>query len=90
MLEFLVNNNARSEGLRSRKLGWRHSGFSAHNEVRVPAEDAEGRKIKKKEKELVVLGAWCLVGGKEGGSYWPHVNYWTLPGLGTGWGLTRD
>jgi hypothetical protein len=25
-------------------LGWRHSGVSAHNEVRVPAEDAEGRK----------------------------------------------
>jgi hypothetical protein len=25
-------------------LGWRHSGFSAHNEVRAPAEDAEGRK----------------------------------------------
>jgi hypothetical protein len=25
-------------------LGWRYSGFSAHNEVRVPAEDAEGRK----------------------------------------------
>jgi hypothetical protein len=30
--------------LRSRMLGWRHSGFSAHHEVRVPAEDAEGRK----------------------------------------------
>ncbi len=25
-------------------LGWPNSGFSAHNEVRVPAEDAEGRK----------------------------------------------
>jgi hypothetical protein len=25
-------------------LTWRHAGFSAHNEVRVPAEDAEGRK----------------------------------------------
>jgi len=25
-------------------LGWRHSGFSAHHEVRVPAADAEGRK----------------------------------------------
>lgn len=25
-------------------LGWRHCGFSAHHEVRVPAEDAEGRK----------------------------------------------
>jgi hypothetical protein len=44
VLDFLVNNDALSEGLRSRRLGWRHSGFSAHNEVRVPAEDAEGRK----------------------------------------------
>jgi len=35
VLEFLVNNDALSEGLRSRMLGWRHSGFSAHNEVRV-------------------------------------------------------
>lgn len=44
VLEFLVNNDALSEGLRSRRLGWRDCGFSAHNEVRVPAEDAEGRK----------------------------------------------
>lgn len=44
MLEFLVNSDALSEGLRRRMLGWRHCGFSAHNEVRVPAEDIEGRK----------------------------------------------
>ncbi len=25
-------------------LGWRHSGFSVHNQVRVPAEDLEGHK----------------------------------------------
>ncbi len=25
-------------------LGWRHSGFSVHNQVRVAAQDAEGRK----------------------------------------------
>lgn len=25
-------------------LGWRHSGFSAHNEVGIAAEDAQGRK----------------------------------------------
>jgi hypothetical protein len=25
-------------------LAWRHGGFSAHNDVRVAAEDAEGRK----------------------------------------------
>jgi hypothetical protein len=24
-------------------LAWRHCGFSAHNAVRVPAEDAKGR-----------------------------------------------
>jgi hypothetical protein len=44
VLKFLVDNDALSKGLRSRGLGWRHSGFSAHNGVRVPAEDAEGRK----------------------------------------------
>ena len=44
VLEFLVKNCAIAEELRSRILGWRHAGFSAHNEVRVPAEDAEGRK----------------------------------------------
>jgi hypothetical protein len=25
-------------------LAWRHAGFPTHNAVRVPAEDAEGRK----------------------------------------------
>lgn len=43
VLEFLVNDDALS-GSRSRMLGWRHSDFSAHNVVKVPAEDAEGRK----------------------------------------------
>ena len=32
------------EALRSRMLAWRHCEFSAHHAVRVPAEDAEGRK----------------------------------------------
>lgn len=41
VLKFRVNNDALSEGLRSRRLGGRHSGFSAHNVVGVPAEDAE-------------------------------------------------
>ncbi len=44
VLEFLVQQQALSEGLRSRMLGWRYSGFSAHNQVRVAAEEAEGRK----------------------------------------------
>jgi len=40
----ITTHSPRGGGLRSRRLGWRHCGFSAHNEVRVPAEDAEGRK----------------------------------------------
>ncbi|MGH8702291.1 MAG: hypothetical protein ACREVR_14140 [Burkholderiales bacterium] len=44
MLDFLVAQRAISEELRSRMLGWRYSGFSVHNQVRVPADDAEGRK----------------------------------------------
>jgi hypothetical protein len=44
VLDFLVLNDALSVELRSRMLAWRHSGFSAHNEVRVKAEDAEGRR----------------------------------------------
>jgi hypothetical protein len=44
VLAFLVKNGALSEELRQRMLGWRHSGFSAHNEVRVKAEDAQGRR----------------------------------------------
>lgn len=42
--KFLVNNGALSEELRSRMFTWRHAGFSAHNEVRLAAEDAEERK----------------------------------------------
>jgi hypothetical protein len=41
---FLVKERAISEELHSRMLGWRHSGFSVHNQVRAAAEDAEGRK----------------------------------------------
>ncbi len=44
MLEFLAENDAISEDLRSKLLGWRHSGFSVHNQVRVAAQDPEGRK----------------------------------------------
>ena len=44
VLELLAENEAISEELRSKLLGWRYSGFSAHNQVRVGAEDAEGRK----------------------------------------------
>lgn len=44
VLEFLVGARAIPEALRSRMLGWRYSGFSAHNQVRVAAQDPEGRK----------------------------------------------
>jgi hypothetical protein len=39
-----LKHGALSEELRQRTLGWRHSGFSAHNAVRVAPEDAQGRK----------------------------------------------
>ncbi len=44
VLAFLVKSEVLSEELRARMLAWRHGGFSAHNEVSVAAEDAEGRK----------------------------------------------
>ena len=44
VLDFLVRERAISEELRGRMLGWRYSGFSVHNGVRVAAEDPEGRK----------------------------------------------
>jgi len=43
--EFLVTARAITDELRSRPLGWRHfGGFSVHNQVRVGADDAEGRR----------------------------------------------
>jgi len=44
VLDFLVRERAISEELCGRMLGWRYSGFSVHNGVRVAAEDPEGRK----------------------------------------------
>ncbi len=44
VLAFLAGEHALSEELRSRMLGWRYSGFSVHNQVRIGAEDAGGRK----------------------------------------------
>ena len=40
VLNYLVQQQA----LSSRMLGWRHSGFSVHNQVRVGEQEAEGRK----------------------------------------------
>jgi hypothetical protein len=43
-LQFLVGNKALSGGLRAKLLGWRHfDGCPARNQVRVAAEDREGR-----------------------------------------------
>lgn len=45
LLEFLVKARAITDALRSRLPGWRHfGGFSVHNQVRMGAHDAEGRK----------------------------------------------
>jgi len=44
VLGFLVEKGAVSEDLRRKLLGWRYSGFSVHNQVRVGEGDAEGRK----------------------------------------------
>jgi len=44
VLEFLTANEALSEELCAKMLGWRYcGGFSAHNQVRVAREDREGR-----------------------------------------------
>ena len=44
VLSYLVQQQALSQALSSRMLGWRHSGFSVHNQVRVGEQEAEGRK----------------------------------------------
>src|SRR3989442_13317793 len=43
VLGFLVGKGAVSGDLRCKLLGWRHSGFSMHNQVRVEEGDAAGR-----------------------------------------------
>jgi len=44
VLKLLVAEGAIGEQLSTSMLAWRHSGFSVHNGVRVPAGDTEGRK----------------------------------------------
>ena len=44
LLEFLCNEAGFDPELAQRMLQWRHSGFSVHNQIRVKANDAEGRK----------------------------------------------
>ena len=45
LLAFLVKERAITDELCAKMLGWRYcGGFSAHNQVRVGAHDAEGRK----------------------------------------------
>jgi hypothetical protein len=43
LLAFLADAGAISQALRAKLLGWTHSGFSVHNQVRVDERDAEGR-----------------------------------------------
>jgi hypothetical protein len=42
--ESVGKNQALADEACGSMLGWHHSGFSTHNEVRVAAEDTEGRK----------------------------------------------
>ena len=42
-LGLLVHRGLIDADFAARPLGWRHSGFSVHNQVRVRASDAEGR-----------------------------------------------
>jgi hypothetical protein len=44
VLGFLVREGAIAPELREKLLGWRHSGFSVHNQVRLGEHDSEGRK----------------------------------------------
>ena len=44
VLKLLLAESAIGERLSASMLAWRHSGFSVHNGVRVPAGDTEGRK----------------------------------------------
>ena len=43
VLGLLVGKGAVSGDLRCKLLGWRHSGFSVHNQMRVEEGDAAGR-----------------------------------------------
>ena len=44
LLEFLCNEAGFDPELAQRMHKWQHSGFSVHNQIRVKANDAEGRK----------------------------------------------
>ena len=44
VLGFLVRREVILPPLADQMLAWRHSGFTVHNQVRVAAGDAEGRK----------------------------------------------
>jgi Transposase zinc-binding domain/Putative transposase len=44
VLALLAKRGAISQALRAKLLGWLHSGFSVHNQVRVDEGDAEGRR----------------------------------------------
>ena len=44
VLRLFVRKQAIPPALAAQMLSWRYSGFTVHNQVRVPASDAEGRK----------------------------------------------
>ena len=76
VLAFLAKEGAISGELRTKMLGWRHvGGFSAHNRVRVAAEDRE-RRIK---LAGTMIRAPIVNGGlnprKYGGVFFPGPKY---------------
>jgi hypothetical protein len=44
MLQMLLGERRIDETLLRTLLGWRHSGFSLHNAVRIGAQDADSRR----------------------------------------------
>jgi len=45
VLEMLLRERRIDEAVIRKLLGWRHSGFSLHNAVRIGPHDAEGRRV---------------------------------------------
>jgi len=44
VLEFLCEEGRTTETFKQRLLGWEHSGFSVHHDIRIKAPDIEGRR----------------------------------------------
>ncbi len=63
VLNLLLAEGAISEQLAASFRGWRHTGFSVHNAVRVRGDDAEGRKKSAKTPCMVARGCSAMVEG---------------------------